>query len=354
MAADSVVIVGTGMTSAVGLTARETASSIRSGTMRFTESSFRDRDLQSFTLAEVPDDGLPTFTDAETRGLTSREVRLLRLAAMPLRECVAAIAGRSIRAGLSLALPELETRRPVDRAAFLGRLASLSEGAFDPQLSDVSHTGRAGGLMAIGQAVAAIQSGQCGFMIAGGVDTYRDPYVLGSLDLERRVKTPLNGDGFVPGEGAGFVLLTSTQSAATHQLAPLALASPVATGFEVGHLYSAEPYRGDGLAATIRQLLAAAAVPAPVSDVYSSMNGESHWAKEWGVAAIRNRSAFHAEHGMHHPADSIGETGAACGPIMAGLAALGIRASYRRSPALVYASSDRGPRAALVLTAVPH
>ena len=49
---------------------------------------------------------------------------------------------------------------------------------------------------------------------------------------------------------------------------------------------------------------------------------------------------------MHHPADCSGDSGAACGPIMAGLAALGIRDSYRRTPALVYGSSDRGARAA--------
>jgi 3-oxoacyl-[acyl-carrier-protein] synthase-1 len=54
---------------------------------------------------------------------------------------------------------------------------------------------------------------------------------------------------------------------------------------------------------------------------------------------------------MHHPADCFGDTGAACGPIMTGLAALGIRGSYRRAPALVYGSSDRGARAAMMVTA---
>jgi 3-oxoacyl-[acyl-carrier-protein] synthase I len=342
------------MMTPVGLTARETAASVRAGTMRFTESTFYDKDLQRFTLAEVPDDGLPEVTDGTTRGVSSREARLLRLAMMPLRECVSSIAGRSVRVGLSLALPEAETRRPLDRAAFLSRLASLSGGAFDPRLSDASHSGRAGGLIAIGQGVATVRSGQSEFMIVGGADTYRDAYILGSLDLDGRVKTPLNGDGFVPGEGAAFLLLTTAQSAAAHGLATFAVTSSVATGFETGHLYSTEPYRGDGLAATIRQLVAMAAINAPLTDVYSSMNGESHWAKEWGVSAIRNRSAFHPDHAMHHPADSLGETGAASGPIMAGLAALGIRASYRRSPALVYASSDRGARAALVVTALPH
>jgi 3-oxoacyl-[acyl-carrier-protein] synthase-1 len=79
------------------------------------------------------------------------------------------------------------------------------------------------------------------------------------------------------------------------------------------------------------------------------MNGESHWAKEWGVAFIRNRDRFVESHGMHHPADCHGDTGAAAGLIMVGLAALGIQEGYRSSPSLVYASSDQGERAVVLV-----
>jgi 3-oxoacyl-[acyl-carrier-protein] synthase I len=81
------------------------------------------------------------------------------------------------------------------------------------------------------------------------------------------------------------------------------------------------------------------------------MSGESHWAKEWGVAFLRTRAAFREGHGMHHPADSFGETGAAAGPLMVGLAALGIKGAYHRGPTLAYCSSDRGPRAAVMVSA---
>ena len=54
---------------------------------------------------------------------------------------------------------------------------------------------------------------------------------------------------------------------------------------------------------------------------------------------------------MHHPADCYGDTGAACGALMVSLAALGIKEGYRSSPALVYASSDQGARAALAVAA---
>lgn len=351
--ADAVVIVGIGMMTAVGLSAAETAASVRSGTMRFTQTRMRDRREQPFTLAVVPEDGLPGLRPEvdSAPGLTSRERRLLRLATMPLAECVAPLADTGIVPGILLALPEGETTLPLDRPALVQRLARQVEGRVDPRVSDATHTGRAGGLTALGQGVQFIQSGQGRFIVVGGADTYRDLYVLGTLDMEQRVKSAANLDGFIPGEGAGFVLLASRSAAREVGLTPLATISPVAMAMEPGHLYSAEPYRGDGLAAAFAQLVRSGAVAGPIQEVYSSMNGESHWAKEWGVGFLRNRAAFAEDHGMFHPADCYGDLGAACGPVMTGLAALGIARRYRRSPSLVYCSSDRGLRAAIAVSA---
>jgi len=353
---NDVVIVGVGMTTAVGLSAPETAASVRARMMRFTETSLRDRHFDRFTIAEVTDEALESLAGPldELAGLTAREARMLRLAAAPLRECLAPLAGRAVPIGLCLALPETETHCPLDRDAFVERLAHQANAGFDPRRSDGSHVGRAGGLVAVGQAVSTIQRGISEFMVAGGVDTFRDLYVLGTLDLEGRVKSRTNADGFVPGEGAAFVLLASERAAATFGLTPMARVSAAAVGFESGHLRSDQPYRGDGLATTIAQLVRLGAIEEPIGDVYSSMNGESHWAKEWGVSHLRNRSLFRPDHGMHHPADCFGDTGAACGPLMIGLASLGIRGSYRSAPALVYGSSDVGPRAALVVSAGRH
>ena len=350
---DPVVIVGLGMLTAVGLSAAETAASVRSGTMRFGESPFRDKRFHPITLAEIPDGGLPPVMSPGTAGsgYTSRELRLLRLASPAMRESLTPIAGRRAKVGLCLALPEAETTRPFDRRALLRAVCALAGNDVDVALSDASHTGRAGGLTAIGHAAHLVQQGFADFMVAGSIDSYRDPFVLAQLEKAQRLKSAANMDGFIPGEGAGFLLLGRSSTAGAHGLAALASVSPVADGFEPGHLASTEPYRGDGLAAVLRQLTAAGAVPSPVGEVYSSMNGESHWAKEWGVAYLRNKAIFQETHGMHHPADCFGDTGAACGPVLVGLAALGIKQGYRRAPALVYGSSDSGPRSALVVSA---
>jgi 3-oxoacyl-[acyl-carrier-protein] synthase I len=341
-----VVVAAAGMITAVGLSAPETAASVRSATARFEETSMLDKRFEPFVLAQVPEDGLPDLAEGlEKEGLTAREARMLRLAAVALAECLKALPAGEPPPVLSLALPENETTRPLDHGKFLEWLGRQAGGRFDPRRSDASHRGRAGGLAAVGQASEAIRLGRAKFVLAGGVDTYRDLYVLGTLDMEQRVKSAANLDGFIPGEGAGFLLLADRAAVAE----PWARVTPVARTEEPGHLYSEQPYKGDGLGLAFQQLLQSGSVTGPVQEVYSSMNGENHWAKEWGVAHIRNNGSFAPAHGMHHPADCYGDTGAACGPLLVGLAALGVKEGYRKSPALVYASSDHGQRAALAV-----
>ena len=343
-----VVVIGVGMVTAVGLTAAETAASVRSATARFAETSMMDKRFEPFTLAEVPEDGLPELAESlSSVGLAARETRMLRLGAVALNECLKSLPQGEAAPGLALSLPETDTTRALDGQLFLQRFAQQAARGFDGTRSDASHRGRAGGLAAVGQAAEIVRTGRARFMLAGGIDTYRDLYVLGTLDMEQRVKSAANLDGFIPGEGAAFVLLGQADGVAV----PIAAVSPVAQASENGHLYSEQPYRGEGLATAIQQLVQSGAAPGPIQEVYSSMNGENHWAKEWGVAFIRSSSAFLPGHGMHHPADCFGDTGAACAALMVGLAALGIKQGYRRSPALVYGSSDRAQRAAVLVTA---
>ena len=339
------------MMTAVGLSAPEVTASVRSATTRFTVTPIHDKRFEPFVLAEIPEDALPSLAAAVSglSGLTSRVMRMLRLATMPLTEALAALPKRAPRPGLLLALPEGETTVPLDRNGFPALLAAQCPGAFDVKYSSAQYLGRAGGVSAIGQAAELVSSGQVPLMLAGGIDSYRDLFILGTLDMEGRVKSSSNLDGFVPGEGAAFVLLATRKSAKTYGLSPSAVVTPSADGFEPGHLYSEEIYRGDGLAQTLRNLGARGALSAPVTDVYSAMNGESHWGKEWGVAYVRNRAMFDEEHAIHHPADCHGDVGAAAGAVMAGLAAAGLSSGNLRGPAVLYGSSDRGARAALVV-----
>ena len=280
-----------------------------------------------------------------------REARMLRLGTMPLVECLAPLQDLNEPIGLMLALPETQTKIAMDAALFLERLCLQTEGAFDFTASQVFETGRAAGLTAVAAAAERIRSGATPFALAGGIDTYCALYLLATLDGQQRIKSIKNLDGFVPGEGAGFLLLGDREAARDRGLETMACVSGLSEGFEKGHLESDEPYLGEGLASTLESFFEQRDGEPPIQEVFSSMNGESYWGKEWGVSVVRNQEGFDPELGVQHPADCLGDTGAACGALMVGLAALGISQGYRRSPGLVYCSSDKGERTALSVTA---
>ena len=92
--------------------------------------------------------------------------------------------------------------------------------------------------------------------------------------------------------------------------------------------------------------------PGPVATTFAGFNGESFDAKLWGVARLRHTDFFTPGMVMDHPADKFGDAGAAMGAILTALAAQALATGTRSGPALVWAASDREPRACAVLSAV--
>src|SRR5687767_14795918 len=126
MPGEEVLVLGVGMVTAVGLSSAETAASARAGAPLFVEINWRGERFQPFKVAQVPDDGLPPVADGPSSDLllSYRETRLLRLGLGALAQCAGPLAARGQRVGLSLALPDRETLRPLDRAMLLRRLAA--------------------------------------------------------------------------------------------------------------------------------------------------------------------------------------------------------------------------------------
>jgi len=82
------------------------------------------------------------------------------------------------------------------------------------------------------------------------------------------------------------------------------------------------------------------------------MNGENHWAKEYGVAFIRNKAYFQSAVGIEHPADCYGDLGAATSPVLIALAAEHLFKHSTAKAHLVYSSSDHSKRGAIVVEKV--
>lgn len=351
MSAQGAAILSLGMISAVGIGAQQTASSVRAGISRFCETSIYDRRFQPFTMSLVPDECLPPLEQSleETVGLTARQARMLRLASPALGEALAGVADVG-QIPILVGTPEAFPNR-ADPAGkkFLEQLATQSGLKFNLARSKMFPHGRAAGLLALREALARLQSGENSSVIVGGVDTYLDLYLLGTLDMEGRILAKGVMDGFVPGEGAAFLLLTAPYKSTSDQ-GQISRIAGAATGVEKGHRYSEEPYRGDGLASTIQELFAAIpSVKDNVQTVLAGFNGENFWSKEWGVAYLRSKERFQENVRIEHPADCFGDPGAALGPLMLGLGAVGMQKGYLDGPCLVWCSSDRQERGAALI-----
>lgn len=351
MPANGAVIVGVGMVTAVGIGATQTAASVRAGIARMGATSVYDKRFQPFTMGLVPDEALLPLVPplAEVVGLTSRQMRMLRLGAMALREVlkdVQNVAAIPVLLGVPEALPG---RSDPAGGQFLTHLATQADIPFNLKRSKLFAQGRAAGLIALKEGLEWIASGQATQVIVGGVDTYLDLYLLGTLDMEGRILAEGVMDGFIPGEGAGFLLLSSDKAVPSNKK-PLARVVAVATGIEKGHRYSEEVYRGEGLANTVQQLFES--VPSdsePVRTVYAGFNGENFWSKEWGVTYLRSKDRFDEPLRMEHPVDCFGDPGAALGSLMIALATVGMQKGHMKGPSLIWCSSDREPRGAAVI-----
>lgn len=351
MSPSPVHVLAMGMITAVGTSAPETAASVRAGLSGARESAVLDGRLCPISMALVPESDLPPLAASleRERGLSSRRIAMLRLAGTALRECLS-VSTAMERVPVLLGVPGAHPGRPAAVGeSFLAHLAQQAEQPFDIAASRLFPNGRAAGLVALHHALALLATGKEDLLVVGGVDSYLDLYHLALLEEEGRLHSPGVLDGFIPGEGAAFLLLGSTRGATRAGLAPIARIETAAVAEETGHRYSDAPYRGDGLAAAFRGALSRPGAPR-VETVYAGLNGESFHAKEWGVAQLRHSECFAEKLATEHPMDCTGDVGAALGPMMVGLAAIGMQRGYRRGPCLVWCSSDGSERAAALVT----
>jgi 3-oxoacyl-[acyl-carrier-protein] synthase-1 len=214
--------------------------------------------------------------------------------------------------------------------------------------SKVISAGRAGGLIAIQMAFRYLANCPDTHVLVGGVDTYYDGALIQLLVQDERLLAGGNMDGFIPGEGAAFLLLSRQRVALFRQSNKAVCLYEPGTSREAGYRGSKEPYRGDGLASALAQALVNAPI-GTIKTLYSSLNGENYFAKEHGVAMLRNRERLQGDLKIEHPADCFGDLGSAFAPVAAAIAAVHLAGDNAASPCVLCCSSDRDARAAMVM-----
>ncbi len=316
--------------------------------------------------------------------------RLTRWVAQAIADCLSRsegmaegspIASRASEQCALLVLGPLTTGD--DSSSVHGRIGALARDAaeqlglqFHPA-SRVLPIGRAGIASALQQASQWLQNGPPHLaeqrqmppirsVLLVAVDSLLDAQCIDELIEVRRVLTPGNSDGFIPGEASAAVLLrakTGTQFNPSNRRA-LHIAG-VGQGMEPARWNGDVPNRSHGLTQAIRNACSQVPglTPQQLLVRLSDQNGEGFYTREAATAFTRLRFGAPAQNDLLHLtlADKIGEVGAAM-PV-AGMAWLwqlwqqgcvlpgaGARGNAAWGPAVVHAANDDGRRAAVILT----
>jgi len=182
-------------------------------------------------------------------------------------------------------------------------------------------------------------------VLIAATDSLLTRATLGVYEGEERLLTPRNSNGFMPGEGAGALLVG--QPGVKGEL----LCTGIGFAMEKAHIGSGEPLLAEGLSAAIKIALAEAGCGLHELDYrISDISGEQYYFKEAALALLRVLRQRKEEFDLWHPAEGIGEAGATAGVAALTVAAVAARNAYALGPrVLAHLANDAGQRAAAIL-----
>ena len=343
-----IYVVDTGMITPVGANTEMTAASVRAEISTYKESNYFDEDFNKLKMSVVPQELLDESLSEEKiiGDLSPRQARMLQLSKLALVQIEDIPKGSKL--SLFLAGPEnTNANDPQLTKNFIENIANQCDIELDIENSRIISTGRAGGLDAIELALRYLDVADSDYVLVGAVDTFHEKSVLDYYLSQQRLSTDNSMDGFIPGEAAAFLLLSKHSPQNNAELWPFILEPGVDQ--EKGHLLSKETYTGSGLAAAVTKALTCSGIT-NIKNIYSSMNGENHFAKELGVTIIRNKHAFDEDYELLHPADCFGDLGAAVGIVMVGMACVSLKKQQDSPAYLVCCSSDSAMRSAAIVS----
>ena len=339
-AANPLAVVGVGLVSSVGQTAEAGCAAIRCGVNNFQETPFVGRDGE-------PIIGSTVSLEAPWRGTA----KLAKMAARAIAECCASAENETL-ANIPVLLGIAEAERP-GRPEALGRvILEAIEQELGIRLhphSRVIEQGRVGSAVALLQARRLLLGGRHRVIVAG-VDSFLTGASLAAYDREDRLLRRGNANGFIPGEAAGAALLAAWNERTSTPL----LVRGLGFGLEPAPFDSGRPLRGDGLVRAIRAALGDADVALKDCDHrIADMNGEQYRFKEAALAITRILRDRKVLFSLWHPADSIGEVGAATLPAMLAMLYYGARKDYLPGPMFLgHLGNDDDKRSAFVTQAL--
>lgn len=339
MSRQPLAITSAGMVTGVGLDAPSSCAAIRCAIDNFQETRFMDSGGEWIQGCEVA-------LEQPWRGTA----KLAKMLARALRECADSNPDVNL-AQVPVIICLAEKERP-------GRVENLGNRVFfevqhelghqlDSRLSLVDH-GRAGGMVAMLQARKMIYEQGVDNVLVAGVDSLLSAPALREYEERERLLTSKNSNGFIPGEAAAAVLVSKPMASPEPQL----LCMGLGFGMEKATIEAELPLRADGMVQAFQAALDDAGCSLGDLDFrITDVSGEQYWFKEATLAMTRLLRTRKEEFDIWHPADCIGETGAAIGPVIFNVAmAAAQKAFVPGSNMICHFSNDDGKRAAAVLT----
>lgn len=344
-------IANMGMITSIGYSATTTYFAAAAGISGYQRTHHRSKNGEPITMALVPPAVFDEFESEieECNPYNAQFDHRIKMAIIAAQEsCKNQPLTQPVP--LMLAMPEPECGPVMPHGLLTSNLAEHCAPAISPELTRSFHSGRAAGMEAIEFAFRHLPGNP--FILIGGSDSHIHPDQIKKLDEANRLLTIQSPDSFAAGEGACFLLLTSEPQLAMVKNDCMIALHPPGLAEETGHIYNDEPYRGDGLDQAFKKALASQAEQS-IDAIYSSMNGENFWAKEYGVAYLRNKSKFKDPVRTEHPADCYGDLGCATGTALIAIAAENLWNKKSQQKHLIYSSSDTAKRGAIIIEKIP-
>lgn len=347
-----IVLTAVGALTPVGANAEQSCAAIAAGIVRVNEHAYYqctpedpewDEPLPLY-VSDVP--LLDPFTDGSDR--------LFELALPALTEIMAKAKFKRSdleNCGIMLALPQADPAIASMNlpAQFIPELCRRT-GLATLKLWKTTQAGHTGVFALLQSAIQKLQAGDIRTCIIGGVDSYLLEDRLSHFDGAWRLRSERTVDGFIPGEAACMLLLETAANAQARGATVLATLGQLAEATEPETLHSVKQSTGEGLARAIEHTLQSDSTD--LDTVYCSLNGESYYAFEWGIVLARLHKRLETMKALVHPADCVGDVGAATGALLLACAASGAQkqaATPSPPTSLLWTAADSGHRMALTL-----
>ena len=329
-----------GMVTPVGLSAAASLAAMRAGINAFKDMPFPLPVPREAVAAFVPTIPIVGFD------------RYLRLLAPALAEATRHLDEATLSATpLLVAVPSAvrPDRPPGLVEDLVDQLERTLGRTFHPSQSAVVPKGRVGVPLAIARAVELIRGGHIARCVVAGVDTLVNLDCVGWLFRQDRLKCEDVTNGLIPGEAA-----VALEIVAADALSGGLEIVAIGRGDESTDPIHAQPLRGDGLVQAVGRALESAGLDLFDIDYrLSDVNGEQYFFKETELCVARLLRRHKEAFPLWHPADSIGDCGAAAGGVLVAMAQAATTKGYAPGPlAICQSSGDEGGRVAVVLRAI--